>query len=187
MGFWGALFGGKNDTLNQDIDKTGQIAGYATGQGEKNLSSASDFWRNIVSGDSSKISQSLAPEIDAVKSSTANDQKTNSMFNARSGGTAASNNAASDKAHGYITNLIGNLTGNAVSSLASTGSNELSTGLSATGQQAELSQERYQNWMDSILGKGVTTAAAAGEAYGLGKIGMPPPSNNDDNSDSNGP
>ena len=184
MGFWGALFGGKNDVLNQDINQTGQIAGYATGQGEKNLSSASDFWNSIVSGDSSKISQALAPEISSAKSQAAQDIKKSTMFSPRSGGTAASNAATADKTHGYITNLIGSLTGNAVSGLASTGTNELSTGLSATGQQAELSQERYQNWMDSILGKGLTTAAGAAETFGLGKIGMPTPSNSDNSDNS---
>lgn len=167
-GFWDALFAGKNDVLNTNIGQTGQVAGYGIGQGEKNLSTASDFWSKIVGGDASKQAQALASPIAAAKTSTAEDMKTRSLFSPRSGGTAASNAASSDTLHGYITKLLGDLTGGAVSGLASTGTSELGTGLEATGAQAEMSQIRLKNWEDSIFGRGLTTAAATGEAMALG-------------------
>jgi hypothetical protein len=170
MGFWGSLFGGQNENLNTDIGATGQLAGWASGTGQNYTNQAGNFFSSILSGDPSKQMQVLAPEINALKTSTSQDQKTATMFAPRSGGTAASNAAASDKAHGYIADLIGKLTGSAAGSLSSMGSNLVNTGLSAYGQNAELSQQQMQNWSDSILGKGITTAAAFGESYGLNSI-----------------
>jgi hypothetical protein len=37
---------------------------------------------------------------------------------------------------------------------------------------AKLGQERFQNWMDSIAGKGITSGVAAAESAGLGAAGM---------------
>jgi hypothetical protein len=162
------LFGGKDSNLNTDIGATGQLAGWATGQGEKNLTTGSNFMNSIVSGDSSKINQALAPEISAAKKSASQTTKGNTIFGTRSGGTAASNAATTDKLHSDITNLIGSLTGNAASTLMSAGSNELSQGAAAYSQNADLSAQRMKNWSDSILGRGITTGVAAAESYALG-------------------
>lgn len=169
-GFFSALFGGQNSVLNSDIGKMGQIGGFATDTGEKNVTAGSDFMRALTSGDASKISQTLAPEISAAKTSNQQTQKTNAEMGTRSGGTAASNNASSDKLHSDITNLTGNLTGNAASNLLSSGTSLLGQGAEATSAEAGLSQERYQNWMDSILGLGITKSAAAGMSAGLGAL-----------------
>lgn len=167
-GFWSSLFGGANSNLSNDISSTAQTAGFATGMGEKNLTAGSNFFNSVLSGDSSKISQALAPEISAAKTRNSQTQKSNTEFGTRSGGTAASNAASSDKLHSDITNLVGNLTGSAASNLMSSGGSLLNTGLSATGMNADLSQTQMKNWEDSIFGKGITTAAAAGEAMALG-------------------
>jgi hypothetical protein len=167
-GFFSALFGGADSNLNNLISQYGQIGSTQAGQGQKYSTQAGDFWSSILSGDSSKISQSLAPEINSARTSTAQDEKTNSMFNPRSGGTAASNAASTDKLHGYITDLIGNLTGSAATNLGNLGTTMTSTGLGALGQEQAADAQRYQNWMDSIAGKGITTGVAAGEAYALG-------------------
>ena len=167
-GFWDALLGGQDSTLNSLIGQYGAVGGNQIGQGQKYTSKAGDFFSNIVNGDTSKISQSLAAPIDAAKTSTQQDQKTTSMFSPRSGGTAASNSAASDKAHGYIADLIGNLTGSSANALASLGTTMTSTGLESLNAEQAADAQRYSNWMDSILGKGTTTAVAAGEAYALG-------------------
>ena len=73
--------------------------------------------------------------------------------------------------HSDITNLIGSLTGGAASSLTSSGSSLLSTGLSGYGEQAGLSQEQMQNWANSILGRGITGAVSSAESFGLGAAG----------------
>lgn len=166
--FFSALFGGSSANLNQNIGKTGQVADFATSLGEGNATAGSDFMRAITSGDASKISQTLAPEISAAKTSNQQSQKTNAEMGTRSGGTAATNAASSDKLHSDITNLTGSLTGKAADTLLSSGSTFLGQGEAANMDNANLGQQRFQNWMDSIAGKGITTAVSAAETYALG-------------------
>jgi hypothetical protein len=185
--FFSSLFGGANSDLNTDIGTTAQTAGFATGLGESNLTAGSDFNKALVSGDATKTSQVLAPVISAAKVSNAQTQKSNTEMGTRSGGTAASNNASSDKLHSDITNLTGSLTGKAADTLLSSGSSLLGTGLQATGMNEEFSQQRMENWSNSILGLGVTKGAGFAEGLGLNSIaGLAGKSggnnNNDDNS-----
>jgi len=167
-GFFSALFGGQNKNLNTDIGATGQIAGFATGLGESNVTAGSDFMKSILSGDSSKISQALAPTISAAKTSAQQQNKTNSIFGTRSGGTAAEAASTDDRTHATITDLIGNLTGSSASNLLSSGSSLLSQGESAYGDNAKLSQQQMENWSNSILGKSITGAVSAAESAGIG-------------------
>ena len=169
--FFSSLFGGQNKSLSTDMGTTNQVAGFSTGMGEKNLTAGSNFENAILSGDSSKQSQALAPEISAAKTSNSQTQKTNTEMGTRSGGTAATNAASSDKLHSDITNLIGSLTGGAASSLMSSGGSLLGTGLQATQQNEQYSQQQMANWSASILGKGITGAAQAGEAFATGGVG----------------
>jgi len=171
LGFMSALFGGKDVNLNNLISQYGQIGGQQTGQGQKHENQAGDFFSSLVSGDAGKISQTLAPEISAAKTRNSETQKSNAEMGTRSGGTAASNAASSDKLHSDITNMIGSLTGGAAGSLASLGSSEMSTGLGALGQEQGATAQRMQNWQNSILGKGITGAAQAGEAFATGGVG----------------
>jgi hypothetical protein len=156
--------------LNSDIGAVGNIAGTATSLGTKNLNSASNWLNAITSGDASKTMQALSPITSAAKKSQQTQAKTNSIFGTRSGGTTGANIASSDKLHSDITNLIGSLTGSAVSEQANLGSSLLQTGLGAYTTQADLSQQRMQNWSDSILGKGITSGVAFGESYGLNSL-----------------
>ena len=167
-GFFSALFAGKNDVLNTDIGKMGQISGSAIGTGESSIQTGTDFDKAIVSGDATKTTQAIAPVLNAAKTSNQQTQKSNTEMGTRSGGTAATNAASSDKLHSDTTNLIGSLTGKAADTLLSSGSGLLSLGADSTNSEAALSQQRYQNWSDSIFGKGITTAAATGEADLLG-------------------
>lgn len=173
ISFFGSLFGGQNETLSKDMNQMGQIGGFSTGLGEKNLGESSKFWSGLLSGDSSKVSQTLAPQIGQAKTSAQQETKTRSEFGNRSGGTAASNAMTSDKLHSDITSLIGNLTGKAADSLSSSGSSLLAQGQSAYGQQADLSEKQMQEWQQSIFGGAITGAAgiglkAVGKAAGLG-------------------
>lgn len=170
MGFWDSLFGGANSSLSSDMAKTKQVGDFSTGMGESNLTAGSNFFKSILSGDASKQAQVLAPAISSAKTQASQDNKKNAIFGTRSGGTAAASSATDDKVHSDITNLIGNLTGGAASNLTSTGGNLLSTGLSATGQNAEMSQQQMENWANSILGLGTTKAAGAAEGAAIGAL-----------------
>ena len=169
-GFWDSLFGGTNSSLSTAIGATGQIAGTQTGQGQKNQNTATNFWDAIVSGDATKQTQALAPDISALKTSAAGTNKTNAIFGNRSGGGTASAAATDDKVHGDITNLIGSLTNSSASNLASTGTSQVNTGLQAYNQNVDYSQQQLQNWSNSIFGLGVTKAAGFGEGLGLSAI-----------------
>ncbi len=168
ISFISSLFGGASPELNTLIGQFSQVGGNQVSQGQKYSSKAGDFFSDIVSGDTGKIMQSISPAVDAAKTSTAQDQKTATMFGPRSGGTAAANAASADKTHGYIANLIGSLTGSSADKLANLGTTMTSTGLESLSQEQGAVQQRIQNWNDSIAGKGITTAVAAGEAYALG-------------------
>ena len=170
MGFFSSLFTGQDKNLDTLIGQYGQVGSNLTGTGQKYTGKAGDFFSSILSGDTSKISQSLAPAIDAAKKSTSQDQKTATMFGPRSGGTAASNAASADKTHGFIADLIGNLTGSSANSLASLGTSMTSTGLGALGQEQEANKERLDNWANSIFGLGITKTAGAGISAALGAL-----------------
>jgi hypothetical protein len=170
VSFFGSLFGGSSPELNTLIGQYGQIGGQATGKGMSDINKASDFWGSILSGDSSKVSQALSPEIGAAKKSAQEQTKANSIFGTRSGGTAASNATTNDKVHSDITSLIGSLTNSSASNLASIGSSLLGTGLGALGQEQGAVEQRIQNWSQSILGKGITGAVQAGESFATGGL-----------------
>lgn len=170
LSFWGSLFGGSNPTLNTNMGEFGSIGGFATGTGEKNISTASNFWNSIVGGDATKQAQVLAPEISAAKKSAQQDTKSTTEMGSRSGGTAATNATAKDKVRSDVTDLLGKLTEGSVSGLASSGSDLLKQGQQAFGTQTELSEQQMEDWSNSILGLGITKGAGFGEGFALGKI-----------------
>jgi hypothetical protein len=172
MSFMSSIWGGQNQTLNANIAKTGQIGDWSTSQGEGDVTAGTGFFKDILSGDSGKEAAVLAPEMNAAKTGTYQDVKTTAMFNPRSGGTAASTAATTDKLHGYFANLLGNLKGKAAEELTSAGGGLVGTGLSAYGSQTQMSQQRMRNWSQSILGhamiSGVQTAEEMGELKATG-------------------
>lgn len=170
MSFFGSLFGGSSATLNSDIAKTGNLADFSSTQGQKNTTAGSSFYQSLLSGDPSKTSTVLAPQINALKTSTNQDQKTRSQNGTRSGGTAAANAASSDKVHADVTDLTGKLTGSAASTLLSSGNSLLGTALGGYEQQAKLDAEQQKNWSDSILGLGITSKVGGTLGY-LGGVG----------------
>ncbi len=137
--------------------------GFATNLGEKDLTASSDFMNAVLSGDATKQAQVLAPEISAAKTSAAQDRKTGAEFGTRSGGTTAANNAATDKVHSDITDLLGKLTGGAASSLGSMGGSLLNTGINAaeTGfDQAGAIQKQKLAKFNDIISSSAAVAAA---------------------------
>lgn len=122
----------------------------------------------ILSGNSQQITQALAPQISAAKTSAQQTNKTNAEFGTRSGGTAASAAATNDKVHSDITNLIGNLTGSAASGLTSVGQNLLGQGISgsstAFGEAKQMQAQRAAKINDIFSS---SASLAAGVIGGL--------------------
>jgi hypothetical protein len=170
MSWFDSLFTGQNSSLNSDIAGTGQAASTLTNQGEKYSNKAGDWWSGILNGDASKVSKTLSPYITDIKTSENQDNKSGAEFGTRSGGTAASAAANTDKAHSDVTKLIGSLTGSAASSLGSLGTSMTGQGLQAYSENSQESQMRIQNWHNSILGQGIGAATGKAEAYGLNSL-----------------
>lgn len=167
MGFWGGLFGGQNQTLNKDINQTGQIGGFATGLGENSAGKGLKWFSDILSGDQAKIGKALAPEFAAIQGQKQQQANTTAQFGTRSGGNNAAMQRLGDKARSAENDMVSRLTGQAANTLTGAGMGLLNTGLSATMDQSQLSQEQMQNWQNSLFGG----ALKGGMQIGLGYLG----------------
>jgi hypothetical protein len=159
------MFGLDVGPSNQEQGQYNQLSNassFATNAGEGDVTAGTTFMKNLLSGDASTISQTLAPQISAEKKGLQQDQKTSTIMGNRSGGTTAGNAAATDKVHSDITSLVGNLTGGAASGLTSVGGNLLSSGISGTeaafGDAKQMQAQRASMWND-IFKSGASVAA----------------------------
>ena len=175
MSFWSSLFGGSNSTLSGDIKNFGAIGSFASNLGESNLSKASDFYSSILSGNQAKISQTLAPEVNAMQQQGQQQKEQLGQFGTRSGGTASAAAGIGASTRGNISNMVASLLGTSASSLGSLGTSALGQGMQAYGQQASAAQAQTQGWESSLFGGALEGATgiglgAAGKALGVGKM-----------------
>jgi hypothetical protein len=153
--FFGSLFAGANPTLQKDQNQAGDIAGYGTNTGQSAVDASVGFDKGILSGDPATIAKTLAPEKKA----------TTAEFGNRSGGNNASTNAIDASARGNIINLEGGLQQGAAAHLGQIGTAEQGIGLNANQVSTQDSQMQMQNIMNSIFGKGITSAVNYGESF----------------------
>ena len=169
-GFFGIDMG-VSDQQKSNYGNLTNASGFATNLGEKDLGASSKFMTDILSGDVGKITQALAPQIGAAKSSAQQQNKQNAEFGTRSGGTAATTSATNDKVHSDITNLIAQLTGGAASSLGSQGSGLLTTGIA--GDQAgyniakDMQQQKEAKFNDIINDSSQVAEMVVGAGAGV--------------------
>jgi hypothetical protein len=171
MGFWGATFGGSNPTLNKDIEAMGGLGTFLSNTGTKDIATSSKFMNTLLSGNTSEVSTLLAPQVEGIQKRNQQQKQQLGEFGGRSGGTTGAMLASDDDVHAQINDLVSKLTGAAVSNLGTEGSNLVAQGAGDLNSEANLSQIRMQNWKSSILGKGLSTAAQAAEAYAMGGVG----------------
>lgn len=147
---------------NQQYGNLTSASGFATNLGESDLASSSKFMQAILSGDSSKVSQVLAPQISAAKVSAQQNNKTSAELGTRSGGDAASIAATNDKTHSDVTDMIAELTGSSASGLSSAGSGLLSAGMSGDiagfGEAQKLQQQKLSQF-NNIIGSSASVAS----------------------------
>ena len=153
MGFFGSLFKGQNDTLSSDINKTGSISDFASSQGTSNTAAGSNWMQSVLSGDQSKISQSLAPAISSAQKSAQQSKNSTSQFGNRGGGTNASTQGTDAATRGNVTNMVGGMQSGAASSLMESGNSLLKTALGGYSEQTQMSQQQMKNWGHSIFGQ----------------------------------
>src|SRR5271170_6828161 len=110
-------------TGQQNLANTGEAA---TGLGLGDVSTASNFWDTIMSGNQQNISALLGPEFSAISGQAQQNIDTAGQFGNRSGGTNASIQSTTNNVRGADTSLIDQLTAAAPTALASIGSSTLS-------------------------------------------------------------
>lgn len=156
---------GPSAAENSQYGSLTSASGFATQLGEGDLSASSAFMNSILSGDPSKISSVLAPQISALKTSVQQDQKTGAMTGNRAGGTNAATVASADKVHSDITNATADLTGKAATTLGSEGSGLLSTGIAGNeagfSEAHTIQQQNLAKINDIISSIGKTAGVAA--------------------------
>jgi hypothetical protein len=175
LSFFSSLFGGSNPTLSSGMKTAGDVSQFTTGMGKNLTGQAGGFYSDLMSGDTSKISKLLAPQIGTLTKQAGQEKKTMAEFGTRSGGQTSRAASIDDTTRAKISDMINTLTGQAVSGGAAMGQGLIDTGLKSLGMQVDMSQQQMQNWEQSILGKGITSGIAAGESYGMGKA-FPTPS-----------
>lgn len=121
---------GPSGDEKRQFGELGALANFSTSLGEKNLGEASNFWSSILSGDPSKISQVLGPEISAINQQGQQKKKTAAEFGNRGGGTNAGIQMTDDATRSSVDSLFADLTKSAAGELGSLGSGLLSAGLS---------------------------------------------------------
>ena len=168
MSFFGSLFGGANPTLNAGMKQAGDVSQFTTGLGKNLTGQAGNYFSTLLSGDPRATAKLLAPQIGTLTSQAGQQKKTMAEFGNRSGGLASKGQTVDDTTRASISDLVSKLTSGAAGTAASMGSNLIDSGLAALGQQTAMSQQQLDNWSNSIFGKGLTTAASAGETYMLG-------------------
>ncbi len=151
----GGLVGGLFDLFSGDPAKTQEnqlsaLGGYETGVGEGDVTAASKFYQDILSGDPTRIAQALAPEISAGQQQVSQQAKTNAEFGTRSGGTAAASRAAADNERGNIINLVGGLQSGAASGAGSLGSSEHSQASGNINDVAGMKTRRRQQVVGDV-------------------------------------
>lgn len=168
--FLGSILGGQNKTLSTDIGKAGDISNFGTTTGEKNITDASKYYSDILSGDPSKIAESIAPEVSTGATQTQQEKNQLAQFGTRSGGTAAASAGADAANRSNIINLIARLRQGAAAGATGIGENQTGQGLQANAQQAQLSQQQLENYMKSIIGQGIGAGVGGVEGFALGKL-----------------
>ncbi len=173
-GFFNALFTGSNPTLSSDITGAGNISNFGTTLGEGDLTQSSDFYKDLLSGDPTKIGEILGPQLSNIQKQGQQQIQTAAEFGNRSGGTNAAAQTNIDSQRQNAQQLISQLTGQAASGLTGIGESALGTGLQANAQQAQESQEQLQNQRNSLLSNVIGSAIGAGEDFltsGLSGLG----------------
>jgi hypothetical protein len=167
----GGLVGGifdlvSGDPTQKEQSKFGNLADYDIGAGEGATTAAETYNENLLTNPTI----ALAPEISAGQNQVEQQKLQNANFGTRSGGTAASGEAADAAERGNIINLMGETQGRAADTLGTLGISQTGQGASALGNEAELANQRRQQQVGDING---IAQGAASIATGLMAPGAP--------------
>jgi hypothetical protein len=161
---------GPSKQENSQYNNLTAASGFATGAGESDLTASNTFMQDILSGDPTKVSQALAPEISGQQKQVQQQKDQAAQFGSRSGGTAATIANADTAGRSNIINLEGGLMGHSADSLASTGTSLLGTGISGDatgfGEASKLQAQRAAKFNDIFSSSASLAAGVLGALPG---------------------
>src|SRR5208337_4789632 len=162
MSFFSSLFGGSNAAIDNATANAGQIMNFGTNLGEKNLTTGSNFYNDVLSGDPTKIGAILGPGLSGIQQQGQQQIQTAGEFGNRSGGTNAGNQTNIDTQRANVEKMISQLTGQAAGAVTGIGENALGTGLNANQASAQEGELQVKNAQNSLFGNLLGSLAGAG-------------------------
>jgi hypothetical protein len=179
-GLIGSIFDlAEGDPTKQEQNQLGTLGTEQIGTGEGLVTSAAGFDQGILSGDPSKIGQTLAPEISAGQGIVQQQALKDANFGTRSGGTTALTNAVQAQERGNIIDLVGGLQSTTADKAGSLGTQQESQGSTNIGTEANMATQNRQREVGDVNGIASSVSAIAapflGGADGAGGTGSPVP------------
>lgn len=165
------LGGGPSLREKQAYGGLNSLTGFESSHGQNDIAGAEKWIQALLSGDRSKTSELLAPQISDMKARAGQQLMTNSQFGNRSGGTNASNQLTQDDVTSQIDRMISNLTSGAIGESASLGTNLVGQAGGNYGQlfgEAKTMQDQELERWNDIFNSISQVATAAGGFFPAG-------------------
>ena len=166
-GFLSGIFTGSNPGLHKAQENLGSLAGYSSNTGEQGTNAAMDYNLGLLSGDPTKVAQTLAPEIKTLGEQAQQNKNTVAQFGNRGGGMNSVMASLDDATRAKLIDLMGRLRQGAAQNLGQLGTANLGMGLEGNMDAAKVAQMEHENQNNSLL-SGVLSGLGG---IGLGKIG----------------
>lgn len=167
---WTDLFTGNNSTPNKDTSQLGDLAGYSSGVGQQGTTADLNYNLGILSGDPTKVAQTLSPEIQQAQNQAQQNKNTVAQFGNRGGGMNAVMAGLDDQTRAKLLSLAGGLRQGAAGELGRLGTSNLQMSASDALNQAKLAQQQHENMMNGLFGKALSSGLGYLENFGLGKF-----------------
>lgn len=171
-GFLSSIFGGSDPGLQKSQDNLNSLAGFSSNAGETGTNASQNYNLGILSGDPTKVAQTLAPEIKTLGEQAQQNKNTVAQFGNRGGGMNSVMANLDDATRAKLISLMGSLRQGAASNLGQMGLSQLGLAQGDNLDAAKIAQMQHENEMNGILGKGLSAGFGALENWGLGKLGI---------------
>ena len=164
-GFLSSIFTGSSPGVSTATNNLNSLAGYAGNTGQTDTNAASGYDLGILSGDPTKVAQTLAPEIKAGQDQAQQNKNTVAQFGNRGGGMNSVMAGLDDATRGKLISLMGSLRQGAAGQLGNLGVADTGQATQNNLGAGQLSQEQLQNMMNSFFGQGIGGAIDYGESF----------------------
>lgn len=154
-GFLSSIFTGSDPGLQKSQQNLNSLAGFSSNAGEQGTNAAMGYDQGILSGDPTKVAQTLAPEIKTLGEQAQQNKNTVAQFGNRGGGMNSVMAGLDDATRAKLISLMGSLRQGAAQNLGQLGTANLQLGQSGNVDAAKIAQQQHENQMNSLFGKGL--------------------------------